>query len=111
MNTDQVLQRIKPCLKLLVNGFIDRDIARELIDTLDMETVLSLQVVLLIGMEGMEQLDFSPAENPTELFTSLYKLIPLEWDDPEAEKAYLLQPDYKKYLEWGMHILGLDNKE
>ena len=108
MNTEQILQRVRSCLKLLLNPFIDWDIARELLDTLDMETILALQVILIIGMEGMEHGDIAPAEDPMESFAFRIGMLPFNWDDPEQERIYLLQPDYQKYLRWGMHILGLD---
>ena len=68
-----------------------------------MEKILDIQAVMIIGMEVIEKGVESPYQNPAAVYENRRRGIPV-FDDREEEIRYLLQPEYKQFLQAGMEI-------
>ena len=77
-----------------------------LLENADIEKILDIQTVMIIGMEAAEQGKQAPYDSPESVYEACRRKLP-SFDDREDEIRYLLQPDYKQFLQAGMHALRL----
>ena len=77
-----------------------------LLESTEVEKILDIQAVMIIGMEVIEKGVESPYQNPAAVYENRRRGIPV-FDDREEEIRYLLQPEYKQFLQAGMQALNL----
>lgn len=107
MEYEVMIRRSLPYLRMLTNTLIDEEVAEVLLEDADLEKILDLQAVMIIGMEASEQGDYTPYENPGSVYEACRRKLP-SFDDREEEIRYLLQPEYKQFLQAGMQALKLN---
>lgn len=116
MGEDQVVhngiimpERTVSLLRLLTNSYIDRDVARLLLEEEPIDSLLDIQTVMVVGMSGMESGEEEPCSDPAGEYEKLRAIIPLIGDHQD-EVEWMLQPEYKQYLQMGMLMLSLQEK-
>lgn len=93
-------------LRFLTNRLIDEEVAEVLLENADLEKILDIQAVMIIGMEAIEQGKDAPFDNPETVYSRCRQKLPA-FEDREEEIQYLLQPHYKQYLQAGMRVLTI----
>lgn len=106
MEYELMIGRSLPYMRMLTNALIDEEVAEVLLENADMEKILDIQAVMIIGMEAIEQGNEAPCEDPAVVYGKCRRKLPA-FDDRMEEIQYLLQPDYKEYLRLGMQVLLL----
>ena len=106
MSPEFINQKELSYLRFLTNRLIDEEVAGEMLANADLEIILDIQAVMIIGMEVIEKGVESPCQNPAAVYENRRRGIPV-FDDREEEIRYLLQPEYKQFLQAGMQALNL----
>lgn len=88
------------------NSLVDEEVALVLLESTEVEKILDIQAVMIIGMEVLEKGVESPYQNSAAVYENRRRGIPV-FDDREEEIRYLLQPEYKQFLQAGMQALNL----
>lgn len=96
-------------LRLLTNSYIDPDVAKLLLDEESMEILLDIQAVMVMGMAAVEIGREDVFAEPWDMYEKHRTIIPL-LGDLQEEVEWMLQPDYKQYLQIGMRMLSLQEK-
>lgn len=107
MEYEQMIERSLPYMRMLLNALADEEVALVLLESTEVEKILDIQAVMIIGMEAIENGRELPFEDPEAVYTKRRRGIPA-FDDREEEIRYLLQPDYKEYLQAGMQALTIN---
>ncbi len=106
MDYETILKEAIPCLRLLTNTIIDEEIARLVLNGVDMEIIFVIQTVLILGMEQVEK-ELHSQEDTLQIFISRRSTLPADYEDRTGEITYILQPKYKDYLKRGMLLLAI----
>ena len=106
MQYEQMIERSLPYMRMLLNSLVDEEVALVLLESTEVEKILDIQAVMIIGMEVIEKGVESPCQNPVAVYEDRRRCIPV-FDDREEEIRYLLQPEYKQFLQAGMQALNL----
>ena len=106
MQYEQMTERSLPYMRMLLNSLVDEEVALVLLESTEVEKILDIQAVMIIGMEVIEKGMESPCQNPAAVYENRRRGIPV-FDDREEENRYLLQPEYKQFLQAGMQALNL----
>ena len=106
MQYEQMIERSLPYMRMLLNSLVDEEVALVLLESTEVEKILDIQAVMIIGMEVIEKGVESPYQNPPAVYENRRRGIPV-FDDSEEEIRYLLQPEYKQFLQAGMQALNL----
>ena len=106
MQYEQMTERNLPYMRMLLNSLVDEEVALVLLESTEVEKILDIQAVMIIGMEVIEKGVESPYQNPAAVYENRRRGIPV-FDDGEEEIRYLLQPEYKQFLQAGMQALNL----
>ena len=106
MSPEFINQKELSYLRFLTNRLIDEEVAGEMLANADLEIILDIQAVMIIGMEVIEKGVESLYQNPAAVYENRRRGIPV-FDDGEEEIRYLLQPEYKQFLQAGMQALNL----
>ena len=106
MQFEQMIERSLPYMRMLLNSLVDEEVALVLLESTEVEKILDIQAVMIIGMEVIEKGVESPCQNPAAVYENRRRGIPV-FDDREEEIRYLLQPEYKQFLQAGMQALNL----
>ena len=93
-------------LRFLVNRLVDEDVAGAMLESVDLETILDIQAVMIIGMEAIEKQMELSYQDPLAVYEERRRSLPV-FEDREEEIQYLLQPEYKQFLQAGMKVLKL----
>lgn len=93
-------------MRMLLNSLVDEEVALVLLESTEVEKILDIQAVMIIGMGVIEKGVESPYQNPPAVYENRRRGIPV-FDDSEEEIRYLLQPEYKQFLQAGMQALNL----
>ena len=96
-------------LRLLTNSYIDPDVAKLLLDEESMEILLDIQAVMVMGMAAVEIGRKDIFAEPWDMYEKHRTIIPV-LGDLQEEVEWMLQPDYKQYLQIGMRMLSLQEK-
>ena len=96
-------------LRLLTNSYIDPDVAKLLLDEESMEILLDIQAVMVMGMAAVEIGREDIFAEPWDMYEKNRTIIPV-LGDLQEEVEWMLQPDYKQYLQIGMRMLSLQEK-
>ena len=96
-------------LRLLTNSYIDTDVAKLLLDEESMEILLDIQAVMVMGMAAVEIGREDIFAEPWDMYEKNRTIIPV-LGDLQEEVEWMLQPDYKQYLQIGMRMLSLQEK-
>ena len=107
MQFEQMIERSLPYMRMLLNSLVDEEVALVLLESTEVEKNLDIQAVMIIGMEVIEKGVESPCQNPAAVYEDRRRCIPV-FDDREEEIRYLLQPEYKQFLQAGMQALRLN---
>ena len=107
MKYEQMIERSAPYIRMLLNPLIDEEVAQVLLESTEVEKILDIQAVMIIGMEVIENGMESSYQDPAAVYDDRRRYLPV-FDDVEEEIQYLLQPEYKEYLQAGMHALTLN---
>ena len=106
MQYEQMTERSLPYMRMLLNSLVDEEVALVLLESTEVEKILDIQAVMIIGMEVIEKGVESLYQNPAAVYENRRRSI-LVFDDREEEIRYLLQPEYKQFLQAGMQALNL----
>lgn len=106
MQYEQMIERSLPYMRMLLNSLVDEEVGLVLLESTEVEKILDIQAVMIIGMEVIEKGVESPYQNPAAVYENRRRGIPV-FDDNEEEIRYLLQPEYKQFLQAGMQALNL----
>lgn len=106
MQYEQMIERSLPYMRMLLNSLVDEEVALVLLESTEVEKILDIQAAMIIGMEVIEKGVESPYQNPAAVYENRRRGIPV-FDDSEEEIRYLLQPEYKQFLQAGMQALNL----
>lgn len=93
-------------LRLLTNSYIDADIAKLLLDEEPMEILLDIQAVMVMGMAAVDIGREDLFCKPREMYVKHRSTIPVIGNLSE-EVQWMLQPEYKRYLQTGVRMLSL----
>ena len=107
MQFEQMIERSLPYMRMLLNSLVDEEVALVLLESTEVEKILDIQAVMIIGMEVIEKGVESPCQNSAAVYEDRRRCIPV-FDDREEEIRYLLQPEYKQFLQAGMQALRLN---
>lgn len=94
-------------LRFLTNRLVDAEVAGAMLENVDLEIILDIQAVMIIGMQVIENGMELSYQDPAAVYEERRRAIPV-FNDREEEIRYLLQPEYKEYLQAGMHALTLN---
>lgn len=103
-------ERSLSLLRLLTNSYIDADVAKLLLDEEPLEILLDIQAVMVMGMAAAETGIEDLFVEPWGAYEKHRSIIP-EIGDLQDEVEWMLQPDYKQYLQIGMRMLSLQETE
>ena len=106
MQYEQMTERSLPYMRMLLNSLVDEEVALVLLESTEVEKILDIQAVMIIGMEVIEKGAQRPSQNTGAAYENRRRGIPV-FDDSEEEIRYLLQPEYKQFLQAGMQALNL----
>ena len=106
MQYEQMTERSLPYMRMLLNSLVDEEVALALLESTEVEKILDIQAVMIIGMGVIEKGVEFPYQNPAAVYENRRRGIPV-FDDSEEEIRYLLQPEYKQFLQAGMQALNL----
>lgn len=104
MEYERMIKRSLPYFRMLTNVLIDEEVAEVLLENTDLEKILDIHAVMIIGMEAAEQGKETPFECPESVYEACRRKLP-SFEDREEEIRYLLQPEYKAFLQTGMQVL------
>lgn len=107
MQYEQMIERSLPYMRMLLNSLVDEEVALVLLESTEVEKILDIQAVMIIGMEVIEKGVESPYLNPAAVYEDRRRCIPV-FEDREEEIRYLLQPEYKQFLQAGMQAMRLN---
>lgn len=93
-------------LRLLTSSYIDEEAAELLLAGEPMDILLDIQTVMVIGMAATEAGREDVFVDPKGVYEKHRRIIPAI-GDREDEVHWMLQPDYKSYLQSGMRVLFL----
>ena len=96
-------------LRLLTNSYIDPDVAKLLLDEESMEILLDIQAVMVMGMAAVEIGREDIFAEQWDMYEKHRTIIPV-LGDLQEEVEWMLQPDYKQYLQIWMRMLSLQEK-
>ena len=96
-------------LRLLTNSYIDPDVAKLLLDEESMEILLDIQAVMVMGMAAVEIGREDIFAEQWDMDEKHRTIIPV-LGDLQEEVEWMLQPDYKQYLQIWMRMLSLQEK-
>lgn len=99
-------ERSLSLLRLLVSAYVEADAAELLLSDEPMEILLDIQAVMVMGMGAMEIGREDIFAEPWTMYEKHRAIIPIMGDLNE-EVQWMLQPDYKQYLQIGMRMLSL----
>lgn len=94
-------------LRFLTNRLVDAEVAGAMLENVDLEIILDIQAVMIIGMQMIENGMELSCQDPAVVYEERRRAIPV-FNDREEEIRYLLQPEYKEYLQAGMQALTLN---
>lgn len=106
MSPEFINQKELSYLRFLINRLIDEDVAGAMLANADLEIILDIQAVMIIGMEAAERGNVTPYDCPESVYEACRRKMP-SFDDRDEEIRYLLQPEYKQFLQAGMQALNL----
>ena len=107
MSPDFINHKELSYLRFLTNRLIDEEVAGAMLANADLEIILDIQAVMIIGMEAAERGHETPYDCPESVYEACRRKLP-SFDDREEEIQYLLQPEYKQFLQAGMQALKLN---
>ena len=64
MQYEQMIERSLPYMRMLLNSLVDEEVALVLLESSEVEKILDIQAVMIIGMEVIEKGVESPCQNP-----------------------------------------------
>lgn len=102
-------ERSLSLLRLLINFYIDQDVAKLLLEEEPIDILLDIQAVMVMGMIGAEIGREDVFSDPQSMYEKHRTIIPVMGDIQE-EVEWMLQPEYKRYLQIGMRMLSLQEK-
>ena len=93
-------------MRMLLNSLVDEEVALVMLESTEVEKILDIQAVMIIGMEAAERGSVTPYDCPESVYEACRRKMP-SFDDRDEEIRYLLQPEYKQFLQAGMQALNL----
>lgn len=99
-------ERSLSLLRLLINSYIDQDVAKLLLEEEPIDILLDIQAVMVMGMIGAEVGREDVFSDPQRMYEKHRTIIPIMGDIQE-EVEWMLQPEYKRYLQIGVRMLSL----
>lgn len=99
-------ERSLSLLRLLTNAYVEADAAELLLSDEPMEILLDIQAVMVMGMAAVETGREDIFAEPWAMYEKHRTILPVVGDLSE-EVQWMLQPDYKQFLQIGMRMLSL----
>ena len=93
-------------MRMLLNSLVDEEVPLVLLESTEVEKILDIQAVMIIGMEAAERGNVIPYDCPESVYEACRRKMP-SFDDRDEEIRYLLQPEYKQFLQAGKQALIL----